>query len=127
MESSSSIFSLMRAFDSPAAKRMAFLTPLAVERPLAITHTHRTPNTHNGTAPDRRAAQAKGCTLITYSHDGELYEMLGLRIHVGADVEQDRNAAFGIWKRRGPRHAVPGLQRAKQEARDGHDRAGVPG
>src|SRR6266478_2752485 len=49
-ESSSSIFSLMRALASPAATRMAFFIALALERPWAITQTPRTPS--SGAPPD---------------------------------------------------------------------------
>jgi len=53
--------------------------------------------------------------------------MLGLRIYIGADIQENRDAAFGIRKGRGECHAIDRLQSAEQKSCYRHYGAGVAG
>src|ERR1700688_880586 len=75
--------------------------------------------------PDSRPPVTKRRAVVHFTHHRELHQMLRLGIHVGANIEQNRDAAFGVRKRRGQCHPVHRFQRTQQKPRHGHDRAGI--
>ncbi len=66
--------------------------------------------------PDTRPPITKRGAVIHFAHDRKLHQMLGLGIDVGADIKQDRDAAFGVRKWRGQSHAIHRFQRAQQKS-----------
>src|SRR5215472_6959048 len=64
---------------------------------------------------------------VHFAHHRELQQMLGLRIHIRAHVEQHGNAAPGVGEGSSQRDAIHGLERPENELRRGHDRASIAG
>ena len=66
----------------------------------------------DGEQADARAAISESGAVIDLAHDRELDEVLGLGIDVGADIEQDGDAALGVGERRGQSDAIDGFESA---------------
>ena len=79
----------------------------------------------DGKQSDARALGAPDGAVVDFAHHGELLDLLGLGIHVGADVENDRNFLFHVGKCGGERGTIHGGERAEDEAGDRHHRTGI--
>ena len=79
----------------------------------------------DGKQRDARALRSPDGAVINFAHDGELLDLLGLGIDVGADVQNDGDLFLHVGKSRSQRRAIDGGERAEHKARDGHDRSSV--
>ncbi len=110
------------AFDISDKMHRAFLEPrVNLARQLVALDFLFTDRQQSHTRP----FVAKRGAIIDLAHHRKLDQMLRLRIHIRAHIEQHGNATLGVgkWRRQG--HAIHGLQRPEQKLRHGHHRAGV--